>query len=131
MLLSRWFILFLALLILVACAPPATIHTFADLPVGDPGSGEKLFAQSHGDAPPCTTCHTTDGSGKVGPSLKGLSERAGKRVEGQSAEEYIFNSIVRPASFIVPGFTNQMYPNYDKQLDSADIADLIAYVLTL
>lgn len=116
---------------LAACAPPATIHTFADLPVGDPGSGEKVFLQSHDGAPPCTTCHTTDGGGGVGPSLKGLSERAGKRVEGQSAQEYVFNSIVRPASFIVPGFTNQMYPDFDKHLSSADIADLIAYVLTL
>jgi mono/diheme cytochrome c family protein len=116
---------------LAACAPPETRHTFDSLPVGDPASGEKLFAQNNGDAPACTTCHTIDGGGGTGPSLQGLGERAGTRVEGQSAEEYAFESIIRPARSMVQGYSNLMYAEYDKQLEAADIADLIAYILTL
>jgi len=123
--------LLVVLLLLAACAPPATRHTFESLPQGDPGSGEKLFAQSNGDAPACSSCHSIDGSPNTGPSLRGIGEMAESRVADERAEEYLFYSIVRPARYMVRGYSNLMYDRYDEQFEAADIADLIAYMLTL
>ena len=123
--------LLITLLVLAACAPPESRHTFDNLPVGDSASGEKLFAQNNGEAPACTTCHTINGRSSIGPSLQGFGERAGTRVEEQSAGEYAFDSIIRPARSLVQGYSNLMYAEYDQQLEAADIADLIAYILTL
>lgn len=128
----RHIILLIALLILAACSTPETRNTFEALPAGDAGSGEKLFAQANGDAPTCTTCHSVDGSpGGTGPDLQGFGERAATRVADQSAAAYAFTSIVRPAKYLVRGYSNLMYTDYDQQLDAADIADLVAYILTL
>jgi mono/diheme cytochrome c family protein len=120
------------LLILAACSPPDLPYTLADLPAGDAGNGEKIFLQSHNEAPPCSTCHSTDGSSDgVGPELSGYGAVAGERVNGQSAEEYSFNSITRPGLFLVQGFSNLMYNDYAKALGPTETADLIAYILTL
>ncbi|MBZ0291815.1 MAG: cytochrome c [Anaerolineae bacterium] len=119
------------LLIFTACAPPELNNHFEELSPGDASSGEKLFLQSIDDAPTCASCHALDGSRLIGPSLQGYAAAAGTRVEGQSAEEYTFYSIVRPAQHLVNGFSNLMYTEYDVKLQGQDIADLIAYVLTL
>ncbi|MBZ0303452.1 MAG: cytochrome c [Anaerolineae bacterium] len=123
----------LLLLLLASCAQSELRHQLADLSPGDAGSGEKLFLQARDEAPPCASCHSIDGSQslKAAPDLQGFAARAGSRVEGQSAQEYAFSSIVRPASYVVPGYANSMYANYDRQLADSDLADLIAYLLTL
>lgn len=120
----------LLLIVLAACssAPPVTLDT---LPKGDATHGAALFSQSIAGAPPCTTCHTLDDSVLVGPGLKGIGARAGSRVEGQSDSQYLFNSLTKPADFLVPGFPNAMYNNYAGKLSAQDIADLIAYLMTL
>ena len=126
------FIILTLLLALAACAPAELPFTLDDLPAGDAGSGAKIFLQSHDDAPPCSTCHTTDGSGGgTGPDMVGLGARAGSRVDGQSAEQYVFNSITRPGLYLVQGYSNLMYNDYAKKLDPQDVADLMAYVLSL
>ena len=38
---------------------------------------------------------------------------------------------MRPAQYLVSGYANLMYADYDERLETADIADLIAYMLTL
>jgi mono/diheme cytochrome c family protein len=118
------------MLLLAACggAPDAALDP---LPPGDATRGAELFMQSVGGAPACSTCHTLDGSIVVGPSLQGLSQRAGTRVEGVAPEDYAHTSIVRPAAYLVSGFSNLMYPQYSRSLSSQQIADLVAYVLTL
>lgn len=67
----------------------------------------------------------------AGPGLGGFSRRAGERVEGQTAEVYTYESIVRPARYIVRGFSNIMYNRYVEKLSQQDIADLIAFLLGL
>lgn len=55
----------------------------------------------------CPTCHIIPGfeeGGDIGPDQKGLASRAGKRVKGLSAEEYIRQSIVSPDAYTVKGF---------------------------
>ena len=56
---------------------------------------------------------------------------AATRVSGQSAEQYLYWSIVRPGQHLVAGYSNLMYAEYEDSLEAADIADLIAYLLTL
>ena len=116
-------------LFLAACAPTPAVSE--PLPEGDAARGAQLFTESVDSAPACSTCHTTDGTTLVGPSFQGFPERAGTRVEGLSAEDYARTSILQPATYLVSGFSNTMYSQYSQHLSSQDIADLIAYLLTL
>jgi hypothetical protein len=63
--------------------------------------------------------------------LQGYAAVAATRVEGLSAEAYTRESIMRPAAFLVSGFPNVMYNQYAQRLTPQQMADLIAYLLTL
>ena len=59
----------------------------------------------------CNSCHVLDSlgwTGITGPPLNGIADRAGERVPGQTAEEYIVTSIWNSAAFRVPGYDQQM-----------------------
>jgi len=101
---------------------PAFLEAIA--PAGDAAQGEALFASLG-----CTGCHSLDGTAGAGPSLAGIAGRAGSMVTGQSAEEYLRQAIVEPAAFVVEGF-GPIMPPYDT-LSEADVAALVAYLLTL
>ena len=121
-------------LVLSACGADEPKIAFAELDfsVADAGSGEKLFGQSNNESPACTACHTLGGeSGGIGNSLAGLAEVAGQRVSGESAEAYLYWSILRPGRYLVAGYSNVMYGDYEASLEPEDLADLIAYMLTL
>jgi hypothetical protein len=79
--------------------------------------------------PACNTCHSLTETKLIGPGLGELAKVGGSRVQGESAREYIFHSIVEPIRYLVSGYTNLMYPDYAKQLSPQDIADVLAYVL--
>lgn len=120
------------MLCLVACESEPPAIAFEDLPpVGDVMRGAEIFEQSIDETPACSTCHRVDDTPLVGPGLGDYGNRAGERVNDQSAEEYTYNSIVRPANHLVTGFSNVMYNAYDEHLTAQDIADLIAYLLSL
>jgi cytochrome c2 len=117
--------------VLVACSSEKR-YAFEDLPDhGDAARGALLFEEGKGEAPACVTCHHTSSQRGVGPGLAGLAERAGSRVPGQSATEYLFYSIVRPSQYVVRGYSNVMYNRYEEHLSLQDIADLIAYLSEL
>ena len=122
-------------LLLSACNGEAPRIAFTELDIGaaDAGSGEKLFGQSNASAPACTACHAVaDGSSSgIGNSLLGLANVAEARVAGQSAEEYLYWSILRPGQHLLAGYANLMYADYEDNLTAADLSDLIAYLLTL
>jgi mono/diheme cytochrome c family protein len=124
-------ILFLTLLALTACSSPPPPTSSEELPPGNASRGEALFSQAINGAPPCSTCHTINGDRLVGPSLQGYSDAAPTRVAGVSAGDYTLTSIVQPAAYLVSGFGNIMYNQYTQKLTSQQIADLIAYLLTL
>ncbi len=134
---ARWKICTLAIaigLLLAACAaePPRIPFTALDFSLADAGSGEKLFSQSHNEAPACAACHAIDGADSgIGNALAGLADVAGQRVAGQSAAEYLYWSILRPGQYLVAGYSNVMYADYEETLEAADLADLIAWLLTL
>jgi glucose/arabinose dehydrogenase/cytochrome c553 len=95
--------------------------------------GEDLFRNGAEGAPACVTCHLLDSTATgTGPSLVGLSERAGSEVAGLSAEEYVRQSILSPNEHIVEGYTaNFMFQNYAQVLSDDDVDALVAYVLSL
>ena len=104
--------------------------------VGDAERGVELFKLGANGAPACTVCHATRTGGfftqhLTGPNLSGLSERAGQSVAGMSAEDYIHTSIVDPGSHVVEGFADLMFPDFAEKLSEQDIADLVAYLMTL
>lgn len=78
----------------------------------------------------CASCHTLTDAQGIGPSMVGLAIRAGERVEGQSAEQYIRNSIINPGEYVVDGFENVMAQNLGASLSSDDINNVIAFLLT-
>lgn len=82
----------------------------------------------------CTACHTITNlsTGVGGPALDGLGSRAGETIAGMTAEEYIRNSILDPAAYLVEGFTTlEMPKNFGEILTSDEIEDLIAFLLSL
>ena len=126
--------LILGALILGACSADPPRIAFADLDFGqaDAGSGQKLFNQSNNEAPACSACHTLTGEDSgIGNSLAGVADVAGERVGEQTAQEYLYWSTLRPGQHLVAGYSNIMYADYEDSLQAADLADLIAYLLTL
>jgi cytochrome c553 len=124
-----WVILAGLLLLVAGCATPQASAN--DLPAGDASRGAALFKQSINGAPECSSCHTTDGSTLTGPSFKGLSSTAATRISGLSAPDYVYQSITNPPSYLVSGFSNLMYNQYAQRLTPQQIADLMAYLLSL
>jgi hypothetical protein len=47
-----------------------------------------------------------------------------------SAEEYLRESIIDPAAFVVEGYEERMH-NYQYELNDEDLDSLIAFLLTL
>ncbi len=131
---SAWLAIALSLLLLSGCRadPPRIALADLDFGLADAGSGEKLFNQSNNEAPACSACHSLAGeSSGIGNSLAGIAALAGGRVPGQSAEEYLYWSILRPGQYLLAGYSNLMYSRYEEGLEPADLADLIAFLLTL
>ena len=80
----------------------------------------------------CATCHAlVPDTIIIGPSLAGDATRAETRVEGQTADEYIQLSILRPGDYLVEGFNNVMITNFAKELTNEDMNALVAFLLTL
>lgn len=123
------FILISSLLLVLAagCGGPSG-------PTGDPVRGQELFNQNNlGQGPGCTTCHLIEPDKvKIGPSLSGVAARAQTRVADLTAEEYLRQSILEPNAYGVLGFPyNVMYQDFAEQLTDQDLADIVAYLLTL
>jgi mono/diheme cytochrome c family protein len=116
------------------------------LPAGDAAHGAQLFAQqaklASGTNAPCSACHSlVPGEVKTGPSLAGVATRAGTREPGKTAEQYIRESIQQPSAYIVSDDPTHNYKGANgkslmpdglgNQMSPQDLADLIAYLLTL
>lgn len=97
--------------------------------VGNVANGKVLFSGTGG----CNACHdVTNGVTIVGPSLKGIASRAETRKPGMSAADYLYESIVKPNTYVVPGFTpGVMLQTFGQTLSQTQINDLVAYLLTL
>jgi len=64
--------------------------------------------------------------------LLDIKSRALNRVEGQSAAEYIYNSIVNPKEIVVEDYDPELMPdNWSEIYTNLEIFDIVAYLLTL
>ena len=109
-------------------AEPAAAAVEAPFATATPGPapwGANIFVTQG-----CSICHSRGDDAIVGPGHGGLFERAGTRVEGLTAEEYLRQSILRPAAYVVPGFNNIMPNNYGS-MSANDLEALIVYLKTL
>lgn len=124
---------------LVGCTSQMTISlrtavaSVQETASGNPERGVQLFREGINGAPPCSSCHqTVEGGGfSLGPNLAGIASRASTRIPGSVAEDYLRASILEPGAYVVSGYRNIMYPNYTAHLSSQDVADLVAFLLTL
>ncbi len=104
--------------------------------VGDPERGRQIWEDGGGVlSTACSFCHSLDGSEKVAgaraPTWQGISGRAGDRVPGLSAEEYLRESIVDPAAYVVEGYKADTMPkSFRILLSEEDIDGLVAFLLT-
>ena len=76
----------------------------------------------------CTGCHSRAGvsEGFVGPDLTALADRAGDRVEGLSAEEYVRQSVLDPLAYVVDGYDPVMPV---LPVDTQELDALVEYLL--
>jgi len=107
---------------------------------GDPQRGAAIFS---GDVAitgfvACRGCHSVDpaASDGIGPNLAGIALRAGSRMPGIPADDYIRRSILVHDDYVVPGFEAELARgvvgrDFAEILSAQDVADLTAYLLTL
>ena len=108
-----------------------TAATTGSATAGNAANGETLFKQALiGKNPGCATCHSVDGKPLVGPTLQGVATRAGTRVSGETADQYLHKSMVDPNAFVVEGFVPGVMLSY-KDLTEQQLNDLVAYLQTL
>ena len=96
--------------------------------------GEELFGASVlADQAGCITCHSlAPDRVLVGPSMAGIGTRAASRVDGQSARDYLRESIVDPDAYIVQGFqAGAMLPDVAELLSEQQLDNLVAFLMTL
>jgi cytochrome c2 len=110
----------------------------SELPAGDATNGETLYSLTY----PCTSCHgdpTVEGSNNLGPWLGAIAVEGANRVEGQAADQYIYQSIIDVNAFIAPVCVNgapcaepsQMRADFATVMSQQDMADIVAYLTSL
>jgi cytochrome c2 len=95
--------------------------------------GKQLFEQKHiGKSLGCITCHSLKaGENTLGPHLSGIATRAAVMQPGQTAKDYIYESIVNPDGYIVEGYEpGIMHATYINDLSEQEIQALVAFLLT-
>lgn len=81
----------------------------------------------------CASCHTIDGSVRVGPSWKQPDWGKDIAIVGGTVkmdENYVRESILYPAKKARPGYPNSM-PSFEGQLKDKELTGLIAYIKSL
>jgi mono/diheme cytochrome c family protein len=116
-------------------APPRWPRRVEELPLGNPSSGAELFQGRFA----CVACHgdpTRAGSPRIGPSLHDFARVGASRMEGRSAAQYAYESLLDPSAFIAPGCAGQdvcaqpsTMPMYGDSLSPQQMADLLSYLL--
>ena len=116
--------------------PPVGADIAKPLPAGDLPRGQEL-ATTQG----CVGCHISTTTGPpwmAAGDTPGIGTRAAERLgepdytgNATSPEQYLFESIVAPDIHLVEGYQPLMPKNYGELLTDQDMADLIAYLLSL
>jgi mono/diheme cytochrome c family protein len=85
---------------------------------GDPAAGKSAFTELG-----CGGCHTFMAAGTTGTTGPNLDETLAEKDAA-----YIERAIANPNAEIAPGFQAGVMPNYGEQLESKQIADLVAFL---
>ena len=91
--------------------------------------GARLFIRKG-----CASCHTVDGTPKIGPTLKGVYGSMVRVVVGpplKADDDYIRRSLLEPDFRIVEGFESVRMPTFKGLLKDHEIDELIQYLKTL
>ena len=94
---------------------------------GDIAAGKTLFNQN------CASCHTftaADSSGSVGPNLDTAPATDAVADGNMALASFIRDSIVNPSSYIAKGYSDDMTKGFGTSLTSAQIDDLVAFILS-
>lgn len=133
---NKKILLFLSvtIVLMLALAACGSGDSAATSEIGDVEAGKELFnSQIIGSQPGCITCHSLEPDTViVGPAMAGIASRAGSRVPGMSAEDYIRQSILQPNEYVVDGFApGVMVQVWEEELTPEQVDNLVAYLLTL
>lgn len=102
----------------------------AGAPADPKAKGRQIFTQSG-----CNACHVLADAkavGLLGPKLDDIATRAGSIVAGQSAEDYLKTSILKPNEHISEGYPANLMPqDYGLRLSAQDLDVLVSYLLEM
>ena len=82
----------------------------------------------------CITCHSLDGSSKIGPTWKGLYESTVILNDGTTLtadQGYLQSSILEPNLHIVEGYPSNVMPSFSEILDQTQVESIVAYIESL
>jgi cytochrome c oxidase subunit II len=87
---------------------------------------------------PCANCHVLESlgwGGITGPVMDGIGDRAARRREGYTAEEYLVESLYQSGTYLVPGFGDLMPhfnadPDSENPMPAEDLEAIVAYLCT-
>jgi mono/diheme cytochrome c family protein len=110
-----------------------------ELPVtapGDAARGSELFGITYG----CSACHgnpeTGDPAANIGPDLSDIAVNGNERIDGYNASQYVYDSILNSAAYIVPDCpngpcANAMPNNFGDRMSAVpqDMIDIMTYLL--
>jgi cytochrome c1 len=117
--------------VIVVLLAGATVAVYAYDPAEERhASAESADGQTVFLTAGCTGCHSLAGvanEGFIGPNLTGLPDRAGERVVGLSAEEYVRQSVLDPQAYAVEGY-GEVMPTLP--LDTAEVDALVEFLLS-
>jgi cytochrome c2 len=116
--------------------PPATTSTTTTSTTAAPSAGNAANGKALYSSLGCTTCHSIDGSKKIGPTFKGLYGSQVKLTNGKTVTAtpaYLLQSIQNPNALIVQGYQPGIMSGVIKpgSVSTADANDLIAFIKTL
>ena len=117
--------------------PTVGVEITKELPTGDVANGEALATSLA-----CTACHILAPTGPAwlaGDGQPGIGARATERLQdpaytgnATTPEQYLFEAVVDPNVYVVAGYAANIMPGaYGSQLTDQDMADIIAYLLSL
>ncbi|MFQ5856270.1 MAG: c-type cytochrome [Anaerolineae bacterium] len=81
----------------------------------------------------CLLCHSIGSAGPRAPDLAGVGARAATRVSGLSEREYLRQSLLEPAAYVVEGYEPIM-PPFDRppnQLSAQELAAVVTHLQSL
>jgi mono/diheme cytochrome c family protein len=112
--------LILALALMVGAPPAAWAPAVAA--DRDPAHGKELFLRY------CSGCHGVDGRGEAKTFQPNVGNLSVKELMDQLTDDYLFTVIKKGGAAVGK---NAAMPAWQRQLDDAQISDIIAFVRTL